>query len=156
MRRAVGLALLSLFALAACESAPPRAEEPAPTPEDPPADALEASLRERGEELAAWMMRNGPAMRGELAEGGVRDFSHLMQPGWCYKILGLGGEGIEDLDLRLYDGGNALVQRDSTQDPRPHIGRERAVCPSEAATYRIEVRARRGSGPFAVQVYRSL
>lgn len=150
----VGAALLVVLALAGCESLPHQPDPP-PPPEPPPADELEARLRARGAEIADWMMRNGDPMRGEIAEGGARDFSHLMQPGWCYKIVAV-SEGIEDLDLRLYDQGSVLVQRDTTQDAQPYIGLERPICPAEAGTYRIEVRARAGGGPFAVQVYRSL
>ncbi|HEY8427092.1 MAG TPA: hypothetical protein VIL20_01910, partial [Sandaracinaceae bacterium] len=61
-----------------------------------------------------------------------------------------------DLDLRLFDPSSVLVQRDTTQSPEPYIGLERPVCPDRAGNYRIEVRARRGRGRFALQVYRSL
>ncbi len=152
MRSALVFALVLL--VAGCDSLPHQPDPP-PPPEDPPADALEARLRARGEVIADWMMRNGDPMRGELEEGDARDFSHLMQPGWCYKVVAV-AEGIEDLDLRLYDGGSVLVQRDVTEDDQPYIGLDRPVCPAEASTYRIEVRAHRGSGPFALQVYRSL
>lgn len=153
--KSASLTLLFALALFGCDSLPHQPDPP-PPPEEPPADELEAQLRTRGDEIADWMMRNGDPMRGELTEGGARDFSHLMQPGWCYKLVAVSGEGIEDLDLRLYDSDSVLVQRDTTQDPRPYIGLERPICPVEADTYRIEVRARTGSGQFAVQVYRSL
>lgn len=153
--RSGSLALLLALSLFGCDSLPHQPDPP-PPPEEPPADALEASLRARGAVIADWMMRNGDPMRGELSEGGARDFSHLMQPGWCYKIVAVSGEGIEDLDLRVYDSDSVLVQRDTSESPEPYIGQERPICPGEADTYRIEVRARTGSGPFAVQVYRSL
>jgi hypothetical protein len=148
--------LVLALALVGCDSVP-HSPDPAPAPpEEPPADALEARLRERGKEIAAWMMPHGPVLRGELAEGGARDFSQVMQPGFCYKFVAAGAEGIADLDLRLYDGYQVLVQRDTTQNADPYLGLERPVCPAEAAVYRLEVRAARGSGQFAVQVYRSL
>lgn len=154
MRRVL---LASMLVLTACDAGPPEPEAPPEQAhEDPPADALEAHLRERGREMAAWMMPNGEPRRGELRERGARDFTHLMQPGWCYKVVGVSGEGIQDLDLRVYDGHDVLVQRDTTQDPQPYVGVESPICPSEAASYRIEVRARSGSGEFALQVYRSL
>ncbi len=154
MRRA-GPILFALSLLAACDVAP-HTPEPPPPPEDPPADALEAHLRARGRGIAAWMMPNGEVRRGEIGEGSARDFSHLMQPGWCYKVVAVGEGELQDLDLRVYDGHDVLVQRDTTQDPQPYVGVESPICPGEAATYRIAVRARSGSGPFAMQVYRSL
>jgi len=134
----------------------PRDEEIVPPPEEPPADALEARLRERGAEVAPYMVREGGAMRGEAEEGSARDFSQVVHPGWCYKLIALGGEGVQDLDLRVYDGNDVLLQRDTTRDPRPVIGQMRPICPSRAATYRIEVRLVSGGGAFAAQLYRSI
>ncbi|HBQ19875.1 MAG: hypothetical protein RLP09_46405 [Sandaracinaceae bacterium] len=135
--------------------APPDDEVPQ-EPETPPADELEARLRARGQEVAPWMIRDGEALRGEADEGGARDYSHAMHPGWCYKVVGLGGEGIEDLDLRVYDPNQVLIQRDTTRDAQPYLGQMRPICPGSSGTFRIEVRVVMGSGPFAVQVYRSI
>ncbi|MCC6875382.1 MAG: hypothetical protein IT378_13835 [Sandaracinaceae bacterium] len=148
------LATLTLLA-AACSPAPADPAPP-PVPEAPPADALEASLRTYGADRAPYMDRVGEAMRGELRERQSRDLSALLRPGWCYKIVAIGGEGLGDLDVSLFDGNNVLVERDTTREPRVAIGVERPVCPPEAATYRIEVRATSGAGPFAVQVYQSI
>jgi hypothetical protein len=151
------LIALACGAVLACEAPPAAPEAPAPPAEPPPADALEADLRALGREAASWMTRDGDPYRGELPrEGATRDLTHVMQPGWCYKVSAVGGSGITDLDVRVFDGSAALVQRDSTSEPRVVVGRARAICPSVAGVYRIEVSARRGSGPFALQVHRSL
>jgi hypothetical protein len=102
------------------------------------------------------MIRDGDPLRGEGEAGTARDYSHVMHPGWCYKVLGLGGEGVEDLDVRIYDPNDVLLQRDTTEDPRPLLGRMRPICPPESGTYRIEARVAEGRGEFAVQVYRSI
>jgi hypothetical protein len=147
-------ALVALLLLVGCDE---RTTHTRPTPETPPADALEARLRARGRVVADWMERSGRADRGELREGEARDFTHIMQMGFCYKVIALGGEGIQDLDIRLFDQNNVLLLRDTTEDAQPVIGTERPVCPYETATtYRLEVRARRGSGPFVAQFYHSL
>ncbi|MEQ8453628.1 MAG: hypothetical protein RLO52_04525 [Sandaracinaceae bacterium] len=135
--------------------APPDDDVPQ-EPETPPADELEARLRARGQEVAPWMIRDGEALRGEADEGGARDYSHAMHPGWCYKVVGLGGEGVEDLDLRVYDPNQVLIQRDTTRDAQPYLGQMRPICPGSSGTFRIEVRVVTGAGPFAVQVYRSI
>lgn len=146
-----------LFALLAGCDVEPAAPPPPPPPEAPPADELEASLRALGREAAEWMTPSGEPHRGELpTEGAVRDVTHVMQPGWCYKVVAVGGEGIEDLDVRVFDGNGALIQRDTSEEPRAVVGTARPICPSVAASYRVEVRARRGAGPFALQVHRSL
>ncbi|HJL17734.1 MAG TPA: hypothetical protein RMH99_18865 [Sandaracinaceae bacterium LLY-WYZ-13_1] len=155
----VALATLALALAGGCDwlhGEPPPDEEVETPPEEPPADALEASLRELGEERAPYMIRDGSPMRGEGAAGSARDFAHVMHPGWCYKLLGLGGEGVEDLDVRIYDPNDVLLQRDTTQDRRPLLGRMRPICPPESGTYRVEARVVEGEGPFIVQVYRSI
>ncbi len=157
MRSTLVLGALAL-ALAGCDAGPPSDDdviENAP-PEPPPADALEAHLRELGRERAPFMILSEAAMRGEAAEGDVRDFSHVLHPGWCYKVLGAGGEGVTDLDLRVYDPNDVLLQRDTTRDADPYIGQMRPICPAESGTYRVQVRMVEGAGPFVVQVYRSI
>ncbi len=154
-RLLLGLALL----LSGCDAIigePPVEETVAPPPETPPADALEERLRARGREVAPYMVREEDAMRGDAEAGGARDFSRLLHPGWCYKVIGLGGDGIEDLDLRVYDPNGILLQRDTTQDPQPYVGQMRPICPSESGSFRIEVRVVRGQGDFAAQLYRSI
>lgn len=156
MKRWVAAGALA-FTLMACDGGlPSRDDEIEVPPVPPPADELEASLRENGRELAPFMILSEDAMRGEIDEGGARDFSHVMHPGWCYKVLGLGGEGVEDLDIRIYDSNDVLLQRDTTRDAEPYIGRMRPICPGESGTYRVQVRMVSGAGPFVVQVYRSI
>lgn len=153
------VALLLTLPLVGCDfilGPAPRDEEVVPPTVEPPADELEARLRARGEEVAPYMVLEGSAMRGEAEQGGARDFSRMVHPGWCYKVIGLGGEGIEDLDLRVYDMNEVLLQRDTTRDPQPYIGQMRPICPGVSASYRIEVRVISGSGAFAAQLYRSI
>jgi len=156
LRRPLLAAALALALGGGCDALPSTGDDEIPTPDvPPPADALEERLRALGDERAPFMILSEAAMRGELEEGGAQDFSHVMHPGWCYKVLGL-AEGIEDLDIRVYDGNGVLLQRDTTRTPDPYIGRMRPICPVESATYRVEVRAVSGSGAFVVQVYRSV
>jgi hypothetical protein len=152
LRHHVRAALLCLVC-SACGTDEPR-EETSPLP--PPADALEARLRERYEEVSVIMMQHGDIVRGEVAQGDARDHSHVMETGYCYEVDVVGSESIEDLDLRLYDANDVLLQRDTTQDREPMIGRDRQICPYENGTYRISVRAVRGGGPYALQVFRTL
>jgi hypothetical protein len=147
------LAVCLLAFLGACEEP----SEPAPPPEeDPPADELEARSRRRGDEIASFMEPYGDPIRGTLEEGGVRDVSQRLTPGFCYKIVAVATEGIEDLDLRVFDANQVLLERDATEDAQPFLGHQSPVCPADPAIYRVEVRALRGAGEFMIRFYRTL
>lgn len=148
-------AILVVTLLAACSSEPyvePRQIDDAPEL-PPPADALEAAIRERAPTEAMLMIPHEPVMRGELDERGRRDFTSVLRAGLCYKVLAQGGEGVEDLDILVYDPDSVLLQRDATRHDHPVIGVERAICPMEPGLYRIEIRMTRGHGAYAAQLW---
>ncbi|UJR82230.1 hypothetical protein [Sandaracinus amylolyticus] len=153
--RCFGLALLALAALAGCDVEPyeePRQIDDAPDL-PPPADALEAAIRERAPNEAMLMIPHEPVVRGELPEGERRDFTSVLRAGLCYKVLAQGGPGVSDLDLVVYSPNNVLLQRDATQSAAPVIGVQRAICPTETGLYRVEVRMARGGGTFGAQIW---
>lgn len=148
-------ALLAAPALGACDTEPyeePRQIDDAPDL-PPPADALEAAIRERAPNEAMLMIPHEGVVRGELAEGERRDFTSVLRAGLCYKVLAQGGAGVRDLDLVVYDANGVLLQRDATEDAHPVIGVQRAICPIDPGLYRIEVRMAAGGGPWAAQVW---
>ena len=81
--RRIGLFVLLLAMLAGCDDEPyeePRQiDDPVELP--PPADALEAAIRERAPEEAMLMIPHEPVVRGELAEGERRDFTSVLRAG---------------------------------------------------------------------------
>jgi hypothetical protein len=146
--------VVSILALPACDEPPPRPRQIDDAPDlPPPADALEAAIRERAPNEAMLMIPHEAVVRGELSEGGRRDFTTVLRAGLCYKVLGQGGDGVRDLDLVVYDANSVLLQRDATQHDHPVIGVDRAICPIDAGLYRIEVRMAQGGGPYAVQLW---
>jgi hypothetical protein len=77
----------------------------------------------------------------------------VMQAGKCFKIIGIGDIGVQDLDLKLFDPNGVQLQQDVETDNYPALGVEAPICPSTAGAYRLQVHMYRGSGPFGVQVY---
>lgn len=155
MRAARRLGLVILLSLGGCDVEPyqePRQIDDAPDL-PPPADALEAAMRERAPSEAMLMIPHEPVVRGELAEGERRDFTSVLRAGLCYKVLAQGGPGVSDLDVIAYSPENVLLQRDATQSDAPVIGVQRAICPLDTGLYRFEVRMARGGGPFAAQIW---
>lgn len=149
------LATLVALPAAGCEIEPyeePRQiDDPLELP--PPADALEAAIRERAPNEAMLMIPHEPVVRGELPEGQRRDFTSVLRAGLCYKVLAQGGPGVQDLDVVVYSPENVLLQRDATESDRPVIGTRRAICPAETGLYRVEIRMARGGGTYAAQLW---
>ena len=144
-------AAVSILAIACGEpEARPRQIDEAPVL-PPPADALEEAIRARAPSEAMLMIPDGDVTRGRLAVGDDLDVVAVLRAGLCYKVLGQGGPGVEDLDLVVHDPNGVLLQRDASEHDRPVIGVERAICPAESGVYRIVVSMRRGAGEFAVQ-----
>ena len=107
--------ITSLLALATCRPAP-AATTTAPTTapvsalagfdgpvEDDPvateATALsEGPLTQRAEQDAAGMQLEGDLIASKLAPGQVLEQEFRLQPGRCYTLIAVGGEGVQELD----------------------------------------------------------
>lgn len=153
MRCGLGAALISSVGLG-CGEASEELRQIDEAPDlPPPADELEAAIRERAPTEAMLMIPYEDVVRGELARGERRNFTTVLRTGLCYKILGQGDSQVSDLDLFVYGPDGTLLQRDRTQSASPVIGVERAICPVEPAAYRIEVRMAEGSGTYGVQTW---
>jgi hypothetical protein len=88
-------------------------------------------------------------MEGVMVPGTV-------QAGYCYRIIAVGGAGVRDLDLFLYDPTGRQVDADRAPDNYPVIGLNRPLCippgvPAQSAQLRI--RSFTGSGAIGVQMF---
>ena len=110
-------------------------------------------MQVRQQQFAQGMAPVMPLTRGVLQTHSNQDYQVTITPGRCYKIIGVGGAGVEDLDLKLYDARSALVDQDIATDNFPVIGLQRPLCPATAMTYRLEVIMYAGRGPYAVRVF---
>lgn len=72
-----------------------------------------------------------------------------MQAGRCYTILGVGGQGVSDLDLVLYNPNGKRVASDIGFDPTPTVQH----CAQWPGAYKLEATVKRGNGEVAVGVY---
>ncbi len=88
-------------------------------------------------------------MEGVMVPGTV-------QAGYCYRIIAVGGTGVRDLDLFLYEPTGRQVDADRAPDNYPVIGLARPLCippgvPAQSAQLRI--RSFTGSGAIGVQMF---
>jgi hypothetical protein len=155
------LAFAAALALAilGCDEPPPTAPAP-PAPAKPafevPDDALGKRLALAAQELAPTQILHAAVLRDRLARGGRRDFLTVLVAEHCYRILGVGDDGVGDLDLVLFDPNGVEVRRDLDQAPRATLGVDAELCPFEAGAYRLEARVTDGEGEVLVGVYRTV
>ena len=115
------------------------------------AGAREGTVAARLAEAAAktpGLRRLGEPFTGTLGQRGAASFEVSLPEASCYEILGVGGEGVQDLTLLvLVDG--VEVAADRISGVRPAVG----WCAPKPVQAVIKVAMYGGAGPFAVGVY---
>ena len=90
--------------------------------------------------------------QGEVDKRTSQSHMLVLRYGHCYRIIGVGSAGIEDLDLALLDSHDIERTRDLSSDRFPVIGLDPEFCPNVSAGYRLEVRAYSGAGRYSLAV----
>jgi hypothetical protein len=137
--------------------------EPTPTPTEPteeeeevdPNDAIAVEMQTRARQFAEGMTPATPLFRGTLATGATQDYQAVLQGARCFKVVGVGGQGVTDLDLFLFDPAGVQIQQDTATDSYPVLGLTHPICPETAGAYRVQVKVFAGSGDFGVRVYQT-
>jgi len=120
-------------------------------------DDVATNMSVRARQYAAGYGVASDLVRAAIREGmaGVT-VPGQVQAGFCYRIIGVGGVGVRDLDLFLYDQTGREVDHDRSPDNYPVIGLARPLCippgmPPISAQLRI--RAYTGSGNIGIQMF---
>jgi hypothetical protein len=111
--------------------------------------ALEKELERTGERLGEGWERDGEVVTGGLAEGQSAEIARSVRAGTCYRFLAVGGDGIEDLDLRVLAGGRQLGA-DSGKVSSPDV----KVCAKSDLRVEARLQLYEGSGQYAFGVWR--
>lgn len=133
-------------------------KSPAPFSELPVATSAEerkAQLAEMARVLAPEYRPTKPHYTGSLRQGEATDHLLVLRYGHCYRLIGVGGEGLSDLDLALFDSNHVEARRDLTTDRYPHLGVRPSLCPTRSQPYRLRVQAHHGSGAYTVVLLQS-
>ncbi len=109
------------------------------------------SLRAR--QFAAGYMPITQLFRSTMGQGQRQYVTVDAQPGRCYRIIGVGGAGVRDLDLRLRDMNGNVIDQDVATDNFPVLGLQRPLCLNWQGTFQIEVIMYSGGGEFGVQAF---
>ena len=97
-------------------------------------------------------------VRGAMRHGERRTVVAAVVGGHCYRIIGVGGAGVGDLDLYLRDLTGNVIDQDRAPDNFPVIGLDRQLClPAGMGNQsaQLEIRMARGEGEIGVQVFGS-
>jgi len=97
-------------------------------------------------------------VRGTMRHGERRTVVAAVVGGHCYRIIGVGGAGVGDLDLYLRDLTGNVIDQDRAPDNFPVIGLDRQLClPAGMGNQsaQLEIRMARGDGEIGVQVFGS-
>jgi hypothetical protein len=148
------------------QPAPGGAPGPAPAPPPAPApgpipganDALGLAISALAPQQAPGMSPDGARFDTQLQEGGRASTTVSMVAGKCYTVIAVGAAPlVQQLELHLMmPPFNTPAGDDVSSTPSSVIGRgSAALCPLSPIPipYRLDVVARKGSGPVSVQLY---
>lgn len=107
----------------------------------------------RARQFAAGFYPITQLFRAQAGQGQRQFVTVTATPGRCYRIIGVGGQGVRDLDLRLRDQSGNVVDQDVATDNFPVLGLQRPLCLNWTGTFQIEVIMYSGGGEFGVQAF---
>ena len=88
-------------------------------------------------------------LKGKLAQGASTVFS--MKTGGCLTVIGVGGPGVDDLDITLNPKDGANLVRDNSSNGFPIV--KTPDCPLPEGVYEVRVTMAKGNGHFGLQVF---
>jgi hypothetical protein len=120
-------------------------------------DAVGQNMTLRARQFASGFTAVTDLIRSTMRQGreGVT-VPGTVGPGFCYRVISVGGTGISDLDMFLLDTAGRQIDADRAPDNYPVIGLSRPLCVPPGAppiTAQIRIRAFTGSGEIGVQIF---
>ena len=101
------------------------------------------------------MQRLLDAREGEIEDSGLlREHRFSARAGECFRIFAVGQPSIEDLDVEVFGPNGRRLALDTGEDRWPVVQPDGPFCTFEAGEHRAEVRVQRGSGRYAIEIWR--
>ena len=95
------------------------------------------------------------ARESKLRDGGAaREHRFAAQAGDCYRIFAVGEPSVEDLDVEVFNPKGARIAWDTSDDRWPVVAPDGPFCVFSEGEHRAVVRAQRGAGRYAVEIWR--
>ncbi len=118
-----------------------------------PNDFVSYNMSLRARQFAAGFIPVTRLFRSVMSQGQSQFVTVSIAPGRCYRIIGVGGPGVQDLDLRMRDMSGNVIDQDVATDNFPVLGLNRQLCPSWTGTFQVEVIMYSGGGEIGVQAF---
>jgi hypothetical protein len=170
MLRLTGLVLLvGSLALASAGCGRRRARAAAPPPPAPTqggyvvagayqgaaVDYVSQHMQIRYQQYASDMVPTSYLQHGYLYEGQTEEFSTVFEQGYCYRVIGVAGETMVDLNLAIVDENGNPISRDTDTANFAVLGYgQDTLCPRWTGPFYVTAVAARGYGDYGVQVFR--
>jgi hypothetical protein len=116
-------------------------------------DFISYNMSMRARQFASGMVPATQLFRDQMVQGQRRFVTVQINPGRCYRIVGVGGPGVQDLDLRMRDANGNVVDQDVATDNFPVLGLNRQLCPTWSGTFQVEIIMYSGGGDIGVQAF---
>ena len=157
MRLATTVALV--LSLLGCEQEAPEVVPPADPVDhgeapDPATDPLGARIHAIGLERVERYEPGETIHRGELRRGQARAHPEVLLGTYCYVVVGVASESLEQLSLTILDPGGAPMLQSPDRGREVTVGLRDALCPPTPGVYKIRARSYAGDGEYAIRVYR--
>lgn len=88
----------------------------------------------------------GGAVDGSLAQQEVATREVSLEAGGCYLVQGVGGDGVDDLDLAVHAPDGELIAQDLALDALPVV----RFCAERSGAHQVEVRMYAGAGAWSL------
>lgn len=116
-------------------------------------DFVSYNMTMRARQFAGGYIPVTNLFRTQMGQGQTQFVTVQINPGRCYRIIGVGGPGVQDLDLRMRDMSGNVVDQDVATDNFPVLGLNRQLCPSWTGTFQVEIIMYSGGGDVGVQAF---
>ena len=116
-------------------------------------DFVSYNMSMRARQFAAGYIPVTNLFRSSMGQGQTQFVTVQINPGRCYRIIGVGGPGVQDLDLRMRDMNGNVVDQDGATDNFPVLGLNRQLCPTWTGTFQVEIIMYSGGGDVGVQAF---
>ncbi len=101
------------------------------------------------------MTKLSDAREAEVNEGGAgREHHFEAKPGDCYRVFAVAEPAVQDLDVEVLSPSKKRVAFDTSDDRWPVVRPDGPFCVTEEGQHRVRVRAQRGKGRYAIEIWR--